>query len=317
MIGTSDSPVIEWIHRSTRLIAAAVGLGLLLLAGMAAMEAGDTALSIPEALLLGVIEGLTEFLPVSSTGHLTVVQELLGLTTSADAERSADAYAIIIQSGAILAVAVLYRTRIAAMLHGFKPGARHEPDRRLALALVMGFVPAGIVGLVAGDLIKEHLFGLWPTILAWAVGGVVLLAWPTASRSGKRSLKDVTVAHGAAIGVIQLIAMWPGVSRSLVTILAALILGYTMAAAVEFSFLLGVVTLGAATTYEAWDNGAQLISQFGVIAPAAGFLASLISAAAAVAWMVRYLERRGLAVFGWYRLAVAGVVGAAALVSGT
>jgi len=281
---------------------------------LAALKAGDTALSIPEAILLGIVEGLTEYLPISSTGHLTVTNSLLGLTDTEAAKDAADAYAIAIQAGAILAVLGLYRHRIATSLAAV---AGRGPDpvagRRLLVATIVAFLPAAVAGFLLGDVIKEHLFGPWPVIGAWFVGGVVILLWPPSANRAGRALEAITWRDGLLIGVVQVVALWPGVSRSLVVILAALAVGLSIAAAVEFAFLLGLVTLGAATLYETMDKGNVIIDQFGVAAPVVGFLAAFASAAAAVVWMVAYVQRRGLAIFGWYRIAIAAVVAVLAI----
>jgi len=279
-----------------------------------AVEAGDVVLSIPEAILLGIVEGLTEFLPISSTGHLTVTQDLLGLTDTEQAKAAADAYAIAIQAGAIVAVLGIYRRRISnTVLSVVGRGRDQEAGRRMAVALVLGFVPAGLAAFVLGDLIKEHLFGVWPVVGAWLVGGVVILLWPRAVPGRGRALEMITARDALIIGLAQTIALWPGVSRSLVVILACLAVGLTLAASVEFAFLLGLVTLGIATLYETLDQGRVIVDEFGVAAPVVGFVAAFVSAAAAVVWMVDYVQRRGLAVFGWYRIAVAVVVAILAL----
>jgi undecaprenyl-diphosphatase len=294
--------------------------GLVALAGLAVVialsiaEAGNTLLSIPEAILLGIVEGLTEFLPVSSTGHLTVTQDLLGLTETDAAKEAADAYAIAIQAGAIVAVIGLYRRRILTSLESVV-GRGPDPvaGRRLMVAIVAGFLPAAVAAFLLGDLIKEHLFGLWPVVAAWFIGGVVILLWPDTAEKKGRALEVITLRDGLIIGLVQCIALWPGVSRSLVVILAAVAVGLSIAAAVEFAFLLGLVTLGAATLYETLDKGATIVDQFGVAAPLAGFVAAFVSAAAAVVWMVAYVQRHGLRVFGWYRIAIAVVVAILAL----
>ncbi len=310
---TRESHIIHALTRPKVIVTASLG-ALLVVILFAAMEAGDTRLSIPEAILLGVVEGLTEFLPVSSTGHLTVTQQLLGLTDTASGKAAADAYAIAIQSGAIVAVIGIYRRRIATSLLAI--GGR-GPDpvagRRLLVAIIAGFLPAAAVGFLLGDLIKEHLFGLWPVIAAWFIGGIVILMWPQSANRQGRALEVMTLRDGVIVGLVQMIALWPGVSRSLVVILACLAIGLSIAAAVEFAFLLGLVTLGAATIYETLGEGAQIIDQFGLTAPLVGFLAAFVSAAAAVVWMVDYVQRRGLAIFGWYRIAVAIVVAILAL----
>jgi undecaprenyl-diphosphatase len=284
----------------------------LVLVFLAVLSAGDTVMSIPEALVIGVVEGVTEFLPVSSTGHLAVTEHLLGLTATEQAKTAADAYAIVIQAGAILAVLGIYRVRVATALKAiFGRGPDVDAGRRLLAALIGGFVPAAVIGLTLEDFIKSTLFGIWPIVAAWIVGGVAILLW--SKSGGHRPLETLGVKEGLIIGVAQVLAMWPGTSRSLVTILAALAIGYSMSAAVEFSFLLGLVTLGAATAYEALGSGALIIETFGWAAPVVGFVAAAASAAVAVKWMVAYLQARTLDVFGWYRIAIGIVIGALAL----
>lgn len=290
-------------------VAVLLGVGLV---AWAWAGRGDAGMSLGEAALLGLIEGLTEYLPVSSTGHLTVTQQLLGITDTDSGREAANAYAVIIQAGAITAVGYLYRARLVHAARSIL-GSGSPEGRHLGTALVAGFIPAGIAGLLLGDIIKDRLFGIWPTVVAWAVGGVVLLVWSRRERSGTRLLESIRVRDGLLIGVAQVIALWPGTSRSLVTILGALAVGFTLRAAVEFSFLLGFVTLGVATCYEALQSGSLVIDEFGWQAPALGFVAATASAAAAVVWMLQYLERRGLGLFGWYRLALAAAVGSLAV----
>jgi undecaprenyl-diphosphatase len=293
-------------------VAAGVAVGAVALVVAAWQGAGGDGMSIGEALLLGVIEGITEYLPVSSTGHLTVTQTLLGITDTEQGRQAANAYAVIIQAGAIAAVGWLYRHRLAHSAQSML--GRGSPEgRRLGITLIAGFIPAGIAGFFLGDLIKEHLFGIWPTVAAWVVGGIVLLVWSRHERSGTRTLHDLGVRDGLIIGVAQVFALWPGTSRSLATIVGALAVGMALRAAVEFSFLLGFITLGTATVYEAMQSGTMVIDEYGWLTPAIGFVAATISAAVAVAWLLRYLERRGLAIFGWYRLFIAAVVSVLAL----
>lgn len=292
-----------------------VGLGIATLLAIlfSIPKAGDTLLSIPEAILLGIVEGVTEFLPISSTGHLLVTNSLLGLDDTDAAKEAADAYAIAIQAGAIVAVLGLYRHRVAgALMSVVGKGPDPAAGRRLLAALIIGFLPAAIVGVATKDLITEYLFGPWPIVAAWFVGGVVILMWPKI-RDGGRPLEVITWRDGLIIGLVQVIAMWPGTSRSLVVILAALAVGMSLAASVEFAFLLGLLTLGAATVYEALKQGNTIVDQFGVAAPLVGFVAAFLSAAASVIWMVDYVQRRGLRVFGWYRIAAAAVVAVLAL----
>lgn len=256
-----------------------------------------------QALLLGIVEGLTEYLPVSSTGHLLVTQRLLGIAES----EAANAYAIVIQAGAIVAVLGLYRERVRDALLGL--AGKSESGARLSKALVVAFLPAAVFGMLFDDKIESYLFGAWPVVVAWAAGGVLILtiAKKIHAREGL-GLDALTWRSALLIGTIQCCAMWPGVSRSLSTILGGLVAGLALTAAVEFSFLLGLLTLGAATAYKLLDSGSVLLTEYGVMQLLIGFAAAWVSATLAVKWMVSWLTRHGMAVFGWWRLIAAGVV---------
>jgi undecaprenyl-diphosphatase len=257
-------------------------------------------MNIWQALILGIVEGITEYLPVSSTGHLLVAQRLLGIEATA----AANAYAIAIQAGAIVAVIGLYWSRCLQMLQGVL--GRDPAGLQLLGRLIVAFVPAAVLGLLFDDAIEARLFGPWPIVAAWALGGVLILVLPRRFMSGG-SGDMMTMAWSAAlvIGLAQCAALWPGTSRSLATILGGLAAGLSLASAVEFSFLLGLLTLGAATSYKALDEGAAMLNEFGIAAIAVGFAAAWISAVLAVRWMVGWLQRRGLRLFGWWRLAAA------------
>ncbi|MGE3163529.1 MAG: undecaprenyl-diphosphate phosphatase [Planctomycetota bacterium] len=256
-----------------------------------------------QALILGLVEGLTEYLPVSSTGHLLIAQRLLGIPAS----EAANAYAIVIQAGAIVAVLGLYRRRVSQMALGLT--GRDADGGRIALALGVAFVPAATLGLLAGDVIEAYLFGPWPIAVAWALGGVVLLGIaPRLKQRPGYDLEMLTVRVGVIVGLAQCAALWPGVSRSLATILGGLAAGLSLTAAVEFSFLLGLITLGAATAYKTLDSGATMFAAYGLTEITVGFVAAWVSAVLSVKWMVHYLSQRGLGLFGWWRLAAAAVV---------
>lgn len=259
-------------------------------------------LSLFEALVLGIVEGITEFLPVSSTGHLLVVQSLLGIDTGESAA-AADTFTVAIQLGAILAVLGLYRRRAARIAAGLV--GRDPVGAAIGVRLAVAFLPAAVLGAAFGDRIKEVLFGPLPVAAAWAAGGLLLLAW--APGGGTRTIESLPLASVAAIGVAQTLALWPGVSRSLVTLLAALAVGMSMAAALEFSFLLGLVTLAAASLYELVRNGDELVRQFGIVTPLFGAAVGLVTAAVSVRWLTGFVSRRGLRPFGWYRLGAATV----------
>ena len=259
-------------------------------------------LSIPHAILLGIIEGITEFLPVSSTGHLLIVGELIGFGTGSSSS-AADTYSIAIQFGAILAVLFLYRVRVWSVLRGLV-GA-DENGRAFLIRLIVAFLPAAIIGVLAGDAMKSALFGPVPVTIAWLIGGVVLLRWkPT---EGTLTLPEMPIGAAFVIGCAQSLALWPGVSRSLVTLIAALGVGLSMAAAIEFSFLLGLITLSSATALDLTKHGSELVDQFGLLAPSIGLACAFVTAVIAVKWMVGYLESHSLRVFGWYRLAIGAV----------
>ena len=262
-------------------------------------------LTMAAAVLLGLVEGLTEWLPISSTGHLTVTQELLGIQGDA-----ANSYAIAIQAGAILAVLWLYWRRFLAMLRGL---TGDDPEgRRLLIALAVACLPAVVVALSLEDVIKGRLFGPWPVVAAWFVGGLVILEVARRRRDlDPLSGADLAVLSwrpALVIGVAQILALWPGVSRSLVTIVAGTAVGLSVPAAVEFSFLLGFVILSGATGYELAASGAEMASAYGVVTPLVGLVVAFLSAFAAMRWMVSYLQRNGLGIFGWYRIGIAGVV---------
>lgn len=261
-----------------------------------------------EALVLGIVEGLTEYVPVSSTGHLLVAQALLGIESGP----AATAYAIVIQAGAILAVLSIYRTRARRAMLGLV--GRDPEGARLAFALGVAFLPAALVGLVAGDVIEAHLFGLWPVVGAWALGGFLILA-VSPHVDGRRGceLDVLTLRMAGVVGLAQCVALAPGVSRSLATILGGVAAGMSLTTAVEFSFLLGVVTLTAASVYTAIGNGPALLDAYEVPVMVVGFVAAWVSAAIAVKWMVAWVGQRGLRLFGWWRLLAAATVGAALL----
>ncbi|MFO0808432.1 MAG: undecaprenyl-diphosphate phosphatase [Gemmataceae bacterium] len=259
-----------------------------------------------QSLILGVVEGLTEYLPVSSTAHLLLAQRAFGIGQS----EASDAYAICIQSGAILAVLGIYARRVRQMLVGLMGG---DPvGQRLALQIVIAFLPAAVVGVLFNKAIKAKLFHLQPICVAWAVGGVVIIAaalW--LRRRGETVGKDLaglTLAGAAVIGAMQCLGMIPGTSRSLVTILGGLAVGLNLSAALEFSFLLGLVTLTAATVHDGYKHGREMLHDYSPTTMAIGFVAAAVSAFLAVRWMIRSLRGGGLAAFGVYRILLAAAV---------
>ncbi|MEO8615719.1 MAG: undecaprenyl-diphosphate phosphatase [Luteolibacter sp.] len=286
-----------------------------------------------QALILGVIEGITEYLPISSTGHLIVAQRLMGIGTGGvESKAAADAFAVCIQGGAILAVLGLYWKRVLQMIQGVL--GKNPEGLKLAINIIAGFIPAAVIGLILSHKIKEHLFGMWPVVIAWIIGGVGILAvawWnrKKSSRRGGAELGELTLKMALIIGLLQCVAMCPGTSRSLMTICGGLLVGLSIRAAVEYSFLLGVLTLTAATAKDAIDKvkeveqynhlfgGTKLmIHEYGMVPMAIGIVAAAISAAIAVKWLVSYLQSHGLSVFGWYRIGLGLIIGSL-IVAGT
>lgn len=278
-------------------------------------------MTILDSIILGIVEGLTEYLPVSSTGHLIIAQYLLGLPDS----EAMKAFHICIQSGAIIAVLGLYYSRVKQMTLGtlqaaknmFRadatPEERYPVGARILVNIIVAFMPALVLGLLFNDFIKSVLFNAPTVTTTWALGGIVILLFVRArKKSGKefagQSLDELTWRGALKVGFMQSIAMCPGVSRSLMTMLGGLFAGLSVAAAVEFSFLLGLLTLGAATVHDAWKHGGEMLSTIGWLPLLVGTATAWLSAVIAVKWMVGYLNRHSLSIFGWYRIGAAIVM---------
>jgi undecaprenyl-diphosphatase len=260
--------------------------------------------SLLVAALLGLVEGLTEFLPVSSTGHLILVSHWLG-----SVDEGAKSFDIVIQLGAILAVVVHYRRLFAERLRGVL--TKDAASLRLFGALLVAFLPAAVMGLLLGKTIKRLLFGPVPVAAALFVGGVVMIIVERVRRArhihGEAGTEHVTLKRAFIIGCGQCFALWPGMSRSMSTIVAGQLAGLSTATAAEFSFLLSVPTLGAATLYEIY-KGRHDLAQGGLPQLLVGMLVSFVVAWLVIAAFLRYLSRRGLEPFGYYRIALAVVV---------
>ena len=258
------------------------------------------------AALLGVIEGLTEYLPVSSTGHLILAGYLLG-----QHDEAAGAFEIVIQLGAVLAVVVHYRALLARHTAGIF--AKKTESLRLLVALGIAFAPTVVVGLLARKAIKAYLFGPLPVAAALVVGGVIMIVIERLRSKrgivGETGLEHVTPKRALAIGIGQCVSMWPGSSRSMCTIVAGQLTGLSTTTAAEFSFLLALPTLGAATVYEAYKSRHELASSsIGGVNLAIGLVVSFLVAWAVIAAFLKYLQRRGLEPFGYYRIVVGVVV---------
>jgi len=256
------------------------------------------------AALLGVVEGVTEYLPISSTGHLILASRLLGLEGE-----GADAFDIVIQLGAILAVVVHYRRLLWERTAGLV--AKKPESVSLLVALVLGFVPTAVVGFLLRKKIKALLFGPKYVAIALLAGGVLMivveLLRARSGAKGEDGLEKVTPLRAFLIGVGQCFSMWPGASRSMCTIVAGQLSGLSTATSAEFSFLLGLPTLGAATLYEAYKSR-EALSGMGVLNVAIGLVVSFVVAWAVVAGFLAYLKRRGLIPFGVYRILLSVVV---------
>lgn len=271
-----------------------------------AIEAAES-MTLKEAVVLGVVEGLTEYLPVSSTGHLILASQALGMGEDPEYRAAVNTYLVVIQVGAILAVLSIYGSHFCLMFMGLC-GRSHE-GRHLLRAVIIAFIPAAIVGLFLESWIDKYLFGLWPTIFAWMVGGIALILWGHKSKEAEESacltMADLTLHKSLIIGCWQVVAMWPGTSRSLVTILGGRVAGLSLRHSVTFSFLLGVLTLTAATIYKLLGSGTEMVEALGMQNILIGILISWFSAWVAVKTMLAYLKRHGLEIFGFYRIALA------------
>jgi undecaprenyl-diphosphatase len=253
------------------------------------------------AVLLGIVEGLTEYLPVSSTGHLVLAGHWLGLS---DDDPATSSFEIVVQLGAILAVVAHYRVLLADRLRGLVSGDRAA--RGLLVALLVAFAPAALTGLLLRKTIKAHLFGPLPVAVALVVGGLAMIAIERVRArrgvEGKVGLEHVTPGRALTIGLGQCLSLWPGTSRSMCTIVAGQLSGLSTATAAEFSFLLALPTLGAATLYEGFKARHVLVSHVGATSLAVGLVVSFFVAWAVIASFLRYLRARGLEPFGWYRV---------------
>ncbi|QLA16211.1 undecaprenyl-diphosphate phosphatase [Desulfolutivibrio sulfoxidireducens] len=256
---------------------------------------------IASAVILGIVEGLTEFLPVSSTGHLILAGHLLGFTGP-----KADSFEIIIQLGAILAVVVMYRDRFLGLLRA-NPYQRFSGSRGIVL-LGLTCLPAAVVGFLAHKAIKAHLFGP-VTVAAALAGGAVAILVVEAMRRRVRfeTLDDISPALALGIGFFQCLSLWPGFSRSAATIMGGMLLGAKRSLAAEYSFIAAVPIMFVATAYDFYKSY-HLFEQGDLLLLAIGFVVSFFSAWVAVKGFILLLGRTTLRPFAWYRLVLAAVI---------
>jgi undecaprenyl-diphosphatase len=300
----------------------------------ASWRRGGFMLETWQAVVLGLVEGITEYLPISSTGHLIVAASLMGLHNDDARAQAVHTFEIAIQGGAIAAVVGLYFPRFVQMLKGLL--GKDDAGFALFVNICIAFVPAAVVGLLLKDAIDKYLFNIPAVIIAFILGGVFMIvidrrlitpkrfAGPS---GGGKEVTDLTPGDAVKIGLLQVLSLWPGTSRSMTTITGGAMCGLRPAAAAEFSFLLGMPTLLAATGYSMLKNikaakAEQLLAEAEHRAPkfgtfihdlgatnvVIGALVAAVSAAVAVHWLVGFLNRRGLAPFGYYRLIAAVVL---------
>lgn len=270
-------------------------------------------LTVTQAVVLGIVEGLTEYLPVSSTGHLLLTKEVLKIDRDGKGESVAqdaiNAYIVCIQFGAILAILFVCAHRFKRIYKGIFGG--DTQGRQLLINLILALLPAVVIGLLLEGPIKRVLFGTFPVIVAWFVGGIVILFISYYFKKQKRDLhqgtamESITPKIALFIGLAQCLAMWPGVSRSLATILGGLFLGLSMQTTVEFSFLLGAMTLTAASVYDVIKHGSEMLAVLEIRSMLLGLVFAFAAAVLSVKWMIAYLNKYGLEIFGYYRIALA------------
>lgn len=296
-------------------------------------------LSAVDATILGSVEGVTEYLPVSSTGHLIIAGRALRLDSEQpllgpdgrglwfvppSARRpdgipltpklAADTYVVVIQFGAIAAVALLYWRRLLSMILGLC--GRDPAGLRLLRNLALGFLPIGALGFLVHDWIDRYLFSI-EAVIAALIGGAGLILWAERYRKRRAAaapapttdLAGLTARQSLQIGLLQCVALWPGTSRSMMTIIGGYLAGLDPRRSAEFSFLLGFVTLGTATFYKSYKTGSAMIAVFGWSHVLLGCAVAAVTAALAVKFLVGWLSKHGMELFAYYRLALAAVLG--------
>ncbi len=284
-------------------------------------ELRSSGLSYIDAIVLGVVEGLTEYLPVSSTGHLILADRFMegdAKDVSSEISEARNAYLIVIQGGAILAVMFLYWRKLLGILMGLI--GRDPAGLALGLKILVGFLPAALAGPFLNDWIESKLFNSTAVAVALTVGAVVmiLVEWNRkrkhgndnleSSKTEKGSIETLSYKGALLVGVMQCLAMWPGMSRSMVTIVGGYLAGLSAKSAAEFSFLLGFLTLSAASAYSllgSWDVLVRTIEPGPALT---GIAIATIVAFVAVKWFVGFLAKHGLLLFAYYRIALAVLI---------
>ncbi|MCB5196799.1 undecaprenyl-diphosphate phosphatase [Deefgea salmonis] len=253
------------------------------------------------SLIMGLVEGITEFLPISSTGHLILTGDMLNFLS----KEKRDVYEIFIQLGAMMAVMWEYRAKLCTTLSGIQ---RPGNERNLFLGIVIAFIPAAIMGLLFSKTIKAYLFQPIPVATMFIVGGLIILwAEKRQHKITVATVDDISLKDAIKVGLCQCLALIPGTSRSGATIIGGMFLGLSRKAATEFSFFLGIPTLGAASIYSLLKHRSELsMDDFGVFA--VGFLASFVFAFIAIRALIKFISTHTFIVFAWYRIAFGLVV---------
>jgi undecaprenyl-diphosphatase len=254
-----------------------------------------------KAAVMGIVEGLTEFLPVSSTGHLILTGNLLGMT-----DAKSKVFDIAIQTGAILAVFIVYWARIRTALAGLGSSPQ---QRRFVANVFIGFLPAALVGLTVYKAIKAHLFNA-PVVAAAFIVGALIILWVEKRAQPRvriQSVDDMSPLDALKVGLVQCLGMIPGTSRSGATIIGGMLLGLSRKAATDFSFFLAIPTLISAGGYSLWKER-HALSMADVPMFAVGFIVSFLAAWACVRWLLRYVSTHNFVPFAWYRIAFGAVV---------
>ena len=258
-----------------------------------------------KAAIMGIVEGLTEFLPVSSTGHLILAGSLIGFTD--ETVRSAKLFEIVIQAGAIVAVMIVYWQRLREALAGLSgPDGR---QRRFVLNVLIGFLPAAVLGVLFSKAIKAHLFTPEVVAATFVLGGLVILWAERRQASAVRiqTVDELTPLDALKVGIAQSFALVPGTSRSGATLIGGMLFGLSRKAATDFSFFLAIPTLIGASVYSLWKERAAL-SAADVPLLAVGTVVSFLVAWIVVRWLLRYIATHSFVPFAWYRIAFGGVV---------
>ena len=297
----------------------------------------ESLLSNRDAAILGLVEGITEFLPISSTGHLIITNQALGLSSDTPLRQAdgtplwikppspehpdgvpvtlksaADTYIVVIQVGAIAAIVFIFWSSLMGILRGLS--GQDPAGLRLLRNIALAFFPVVIVGLTIDDFIDEHLFSIKTVIWALLVGSALMWGaewWRKTHQKSATAEKlpaDLTVRESLQIGAVQCLALWPGMSRSMVTMVGGYFCGLAPAKAAEFSFLVGLPVLGGAAVYKAWQTGPVILSVFGWSEMLVGALVAAVSAGVAVRFLVSYLQKFGLGAFAIYRVILAVVL---------